>query len=274
MQYLKKIRKISRQFLYVLLVLVYQSNDRCDDVRLEISASKATVLIFDDVIDEIELGSSGYVSKIKGTFLLIRAKSLKASPTFLFVRYGQGKKFCNIEICASNGAPLEYRMSSILKTGAELLGGEVTGKSGGKANKVTSFFMRKGQSYYTYSKKDYGVRITLLDIEHYNGNTYLKFYVKNNSSIDMDMDYISFNYYDTTRYFLLFSRRVKSRVVEPILPLPVVHVGSMQGSEFVFCIPTISVNGGLEVCFGEANEGRTITMNIPGKVLLKAKRRL
>ena len=264
---------IGRLYLCVLLALVVQSSSSAAGSKVAISVSKATVLIFDDAIDEVELGSSEYVTRIKGKFLLIRAKRLGARPTFLFVRYGQGSRFCNVEISASNAAPLEYRMSDVLGVEGKLPD-EGNAASVSHADRQASFLLRKKQGYYTYSKKDYGVRITLVDIEHFRGNTYLKFHVKNSSSIDVNMEYMSFNYYDVGRRMLFFSKRVKSRLVEPIVPLPVVQVGAFRSGNFVFCIPTVTVNGGLEVCFGEANEGRTITMNIPGKVLLSAKRRL
>lgn len=258
--------------LFVLLLL--QSSKAVNTNRIYISVSKATVLIFSDPIDEIELGSSEYASKIKGNFLLIRAKKLNAKPTFLFVRYGNGKNFQNLEICASNNAPMEYNMSDFVEKGSTSAKSKTSKKDSRPQEKQIRFMLNSKQKYFTYSKQEHGTQLTLLDIEHFDGNTYLKFNIKNKSSIDLDMQHISFNYYDIDKYLFLFSKRVRNKLVEPVIPPENVKVNASESKDFVFCIPTVKASGGLEVYFEEAEASKALSINIPHRVLLNAKRRL
>jgi hypothetical protein len=242
--------------------------------QIQISSAKATVLVFDDIIDELELGNNEYVTKIKGKFLLIRAKSLNSKPTFLFVRYSNGSKFYNLEISPSNQAPLEYVIrdknksessSANSNTGAANILDKALDKT-----KVVKYFFSKKQRYYTYSKKQYGIRVSLIDIIHCAGSTYFKLNIKNSSSIDMCIDYVLFNYYDKSSFIPLISSKINIKNVDPTFLPDSLVVSSFSSNDYVFGIPTISVNGGLDIRFGETDEGRTIDMSIPSKVLLNA----
>jgi len=150
---------------------------------------------------------------------------------------------------------------------------EMTFEEEQKAKQLAIFAPHEKQEYFNYGIENDGIKVIVANIAHYQDNSYFRVFVKNNTSIPLNLGNISFEYISYQRKYLIF-RSKKSKIVTATLAPETVDIGANEGKYFIFAIPTYTSNGGLEIFFGESDKGeREFSIAIPMKVLLKAKRK-
>ena len=253
-----------------LLLIAFSSYTTQQAARLGILMSKASVLTFEEDIVDVELGNADYYLKIKGKCLLLRAKSKQAQPTTLFVRYGKHKHFYVAEILPDNEAPLQQVIPG---QKAVEPARAVSATKQATTDLATIFSPHEGQTYYSYGMRKDGVQVILTNITHEQAVTYLRFFIENNTSLNLNLAHYTFEYVTCLRKFLCFTSK-KRKLVDPLAAPAAIELAPNSGDYFVFAIPVYTTNGGLEICFSESGQGeREFQLAIPNKILLKAHRK-
>lgn len=249
-----------KKTLFILLFLGSVARSHAQDSRIGILSSRISTLVFKEDIVDIETGSEEYHVKIKGRYLLLRAKHKRAEPTSLFVRYGKKMHYYVAEIFPDDSAPLTYNI-------AEDIGDNEVEKE----KKAASTLVKNKQEYFTFGAIGNGIRVILTNISHTNNTINIQLFIDNTSSIDLCLSHWTFEYVTILRKFLFFKKK-KGKLVEPISQPDSINVPAKCGEYVVFSIPTYVSEGGLEIFLGEDDGERGFRFIIPSKVLLKAKR--
>ena len=265
-------------FLYV--VGVCSSTYARNIEYLGITISKPSVLSFNEDIIDYSIGNKDYSIQVKGNNLLIVANGAKELPTTLFVRYGKDKKAFVAEISPDDNAPIHQFIedstphASMRSTDSNNREKDLmTLEEEKKTKQQTLFSPQEKLEYFNYGIEKNGVKVIVANIAHYQDNSYFRIFVKNNTSIPLNIGNVSFEYISYQRKYLIF-RSKKSKLVTTTLAPEVVEIGPNEGKYFMFAIPTYTSNGGLNIFFGESDKGeREFSIAIPMKVLLQARRK-
>lgn len=257
---------MGRKIVLIIACLAAASSAAADEDRIGVLYSKFTTFVFPEDIVDVEAGSGQYHIKIKGKYLLLRAKHKKVAPTSLFVRYGKQKKCYVKEIFPDHQASLKYYI-------AETVVSDEEGAAKTRDEAATdAIFVGNEQEYCTIGARRRGVEVILTNILHVDQVTYLRFFIKNTASIPYSVTYHSFEYVTFLNRFFFF-RKEKRKQVEPVSTPPSIHLPAKHGAYFVFAIPCYASEGGLEVLFGESEGERLFRLFIPSHILLSAERR-
>lgn len=224
--------------------------------------SKISTLVFKEEIVDIEIGNQEYHVKVKGRYLLLRAKHKHAQPTSLFVRYGKKMHYYVADIFPDENASLQYHLE---------LEEDIGGKEAEKEKKVTPTFSENNQEYSTLGVISNGIHVILTKILHTDNTTNLQLFIDNTSSIDLCLSHWTFEYVTVLRKFLFFKKK-KGKLVEPITSPDSINVPAKSGKYVVFAIPIYVSEGGLEIFLGEDDGERGFRFSIPNEILLQAKR--
>lgn len=244
-----------------LFFLVAVATSHAQDSKIGISHNKISTLVFDEEIVDVELGSQGYHVKVKGRYLLLRAKSPNTNLTSLFVRYGKKKNHYYVtEIFPDNNAPLEY-----------LIQEDCSSDVAKKRLEKEAFFSDNEQEYFDIGVIKNGVQVILNKMLHKDNATRIQLFIHNTSSVDLFLEQYTFEYV-TILSKGFFTAKKKHKLVEPITEPSSCRVSAKGDAYMEFSIPTYVSEGGLEVFFGESAGERGFRFLIPSKVLLKAKR--
>ena len=249
-----------KKTLFLLLFLGSVARSHAQDNRIGILSSRISTLVFKEDIVDIEIGSQEYHVKVKGRYLLLRAKHKRAQPTSLFVRYGNKMHYYVAEIFPDDNAPLTYNLAE-----------DIGRKEVETEKKVTPIFAGNNQKYFTFGVISNGIQVILTNILHTSNTTNIQLFIHNTSSIDLCLSHWTFEYVTTLRKFLFFKKK-KGKLVEPISFPDSINVPAKCGEYVVFSIPTYVSEGGLEIFLGEDDGERGFRFVIPSKVLLKAKK--
>lgn len=271
-------------FKIFLICIIYTTgiyNTYSRDVKyLGITISKPAVLSFSEEIIDFSIGNRDYAIQMKGNNLLIVANGAKALPTTLFVRYGKDKNVFVAEIFPDDKAPI-HQVIEDSTPHASMRGGDannrekdmMTLEEAKKEKQLAIFSSHEKQEYFNYGIEKNGVKVLVVNITHHQENSYFRIFVKNNTSIPLNIGNVSFEYISYQRKYLIF-RSKKSKIVTATLAPESVEIGANQGKYFIFAIPTYTSNGGLNIFFGESEKGeREYAIEISMKVLLQAKRK-
>lgn len=249
-----------KKTLLLLLFLGSVARLHAQDNRIGILSSRISTLVFQEDIVDIEIGSQEYHVKVKGRYLLIRAKHKHAQPTSLFVRYGKKMHYYVAEISPDDNAPLTYNLAE-----------DISEREVETDKKMTPNLADTSQKYFTLGVIGNGVRVILTNIIHTDSTTNIQLFIDNTSSVDLFLSHWTFEYVTTLRKFLFFKKK-KGKIVEPISYPNSINVPAKCGEYVVFSIPTYVSEGGLEIFLGEDDGERGFRFMIPSKVLLKAER--
>ena len=268
-------------FLILIIYTTYIYNSYAREVEyLGITISKPSVLSFSEDIIDFSIGNRDYAIQMKGKNLLIVANGAKALPTTLFVRYGKDKNVFVAEISPDDNAPIHQVIEDSTPhtnmRGVDANNREkdmMTLEEEKKANQLAIFSPHEKQEYFNYGIEKNGVKVIVANITHHQENSYFRIFVKNNTSIPLNIGNVSFEYISYQRKYIIFRSR-KSKIVTATIAPESVEIGANQGKYFIFAIPTYTSNGGLNIFFGESDKGeREFSIAIPMKVLLQAKRK-
>ena len=252
-----------RKSLFVFLFFLSLPAAHASQGRIGVSYDKISTLVFDEEIVDVELGSQAYHVKVKGKYLLLRAKSKEVAPTSLFVRYGNKPQHCYVtEIFPDAEASLQYLVQAV----AEEAPVEP------KQEKPTTLFTDVKQEYFDIGIIRHGARIILNKILHTEDSTHIQVSVENTSSIDLCLEQHAFEYV-TVLSKGIFRRKSKRRLAKPITAFTKFTVPANSAQYVVFSVPTYMSTSGLEISLEERDGEHRFEFLIPSKVLLKAKKR-
>lgn len=265
--------KRSAIFLLVIGCFLTSISHATDSIGILIN--KKSILSFSEDIIDVDIDSEDYFFKIKGKNLLIRAKKTQASHATLFVRYGKDKTNYVAEIFADEKAPIHRVIDQ--QEGIEVHRDVMEpAKRNYKTHTVASssfFAPNQKQQYSWFAVDEGGVIVMISNIMHSGKNTYIRVYIENNTTVNLQLSQQTFEYITTLKKWLFFSSEQKNRV-NPIVYPSTIDLGPMQFDYFEFAIPTYTSNGGLDIFLGESEHGiRKFKINIPTKILLQAPRR-
>ena len=251
-----------RKSLFTFLFFLNFSAAQASQEKIGVSYDKISTLVFDEDIVDVELGSQAYHAKVKGKYLLIRAKSKDVAPTSLFVRYGNKPQHYYVtEIFPDAQAPLQY----LVQAAAEEVPVE-------PKQETPTLFTDVKQEYFNIGVIQHGARVILNKILHTEDSTHLQVSVENTSSIDLCLEQHAFEYV-TVLSKSIFRRKSKRRLAKPITAFTKFTVPANSAKYVVFSIPTYMSTSGLEISLEERNGERKFKFLIPSKVLLKAKKK-
>ena len=192
---------MARKLLPLLLFLSSFSQVAASEDRLGVLYSKFTTLIFPAAILDVEIGSGAYYTKVKGKYLLLRAKHKKVAPTSLFVRYGKQRQCYVVELFPDPKAPLKHYIAADNP--------ELPDTNPPQASPVDTLFAdHQQQEYYTLGTKQQGVEVILTNILHADQVTYLRFFIKNTATVPCSVNYYSFEYITFLNNFFFFKNLV------------------------------------------------------------------
>ena len=250
-----------KRALLVLLLLCNLLVAHAHQERRGVLYDKISTLVFDEEIVDVELGSQAYHVKVKGKYLLLRAKNKDVAPTSLFVRYGKKTQHYYVtEIFPDAKAPLQY----LIQSGHDK-------KEVDSHQNVATPFTDTTQEYFAIGVIQHGAKVILNKILHIKNATCIQLFIENKSSIELSLEHWTFEYVTVLRQGF-FSKKKKRKLAEPITEPSNIKVPAHSNQYVVFCIPTYVSTEGLEVFLEASNGEHGFRFLIPKKVLLKAKR--
>ncbi|XWN35398.1 MAG: hypothetical protein ROO73_01235 [Roseivirga sp.] len=231
---------------------------------LPVLISKVSTLVFPEEIIDVETPSPHYHLKVKGRYLLLRAKSSQAPSSSIFVRFGKEKTAFVAEIFPHNEAPLQHFVGG--ESALHLLEEPLI-----EANDAFPIYAAYlPQQYFDCGVKEMGLQIILTNILHSSKATFLRLFTYNNTAIDLLFDSPTFELVSFLQSSFFRSTR-KAQQVEPLLAPALLSIPHQQGVYLAFVLPLYAPNGGLSITFSEKEGERRLQLFIPAHLLLQAR---
>jgi hypothetical protein len=163
---------------------------------------------------------------------------------------------------AADGARNHVDFSS--KNGAALKGKEFETISP-KARAVLSSYLKMPRRY-TYSVKNSDVILALDHMVQIEDKLYMICTIVNNSRIPYDIGFVHFKLVDHNRSLLVFKKKVKETVIEPVGDFysPSIKPNASGRMLFVFDKQGFSDKSTIEIKCDEESGRRVLTLNVPG----------
>lgn len=227
--------------------------------------SQFTTMVFPADIVDLEIGSAEYIPKIKGKYLLLKAKSKQANPTSLMVRYGEERQGYVVGIMPNDKAPMVVHIDQMEKEKEQLTDGKT-------ANQQTpeAIFQSQSQDYYTLGLKKHGLIMMITSILNSSNVTYLYLFVENQNALPCLLSKAIFEYVYTLRSFLFFNKE-RREVVTPLQSPKTIQLPPYSYAYFVLAIPAQGSADGLSLSLVTQEGAKNYSIYIPSKVLLGAK---
>jgi Domain of unknown function (DUF4138) len=254
-------------FIVVLLLLNFHSYCQKYDT-IYVNTEGTTYLIFDEPITMFNLGSKDYEAKADNPrILFIRAKTTLVKRSTLVVTHGDEIYTAYIAFKMNAQAFYDFRKKKLLKE--EAVENIEQKKIENKLNNISKL----PKNVNIVAKKQQ-IELNLLNLYNDNEATFLRFSLKNQSSIIYDLDYVSFAYIEKSKRT---SKKINSlngglQEVEPLIKVEKLLTESGKSNEYLYALPLYSTteDGFLQVIFREKAGLRSITINIPFKKILRA----
>lgn len=213
------------------------------------------VLIFDQPITRVYVGSQDYGAEVKQHYLLLKSKRPQVPPTSLFVLYDQGQRFFHGRLQASSTVPPAYdlRQEAAPAEEAPAL------RAGLAALQALP------QAYCDCGVQQDQLIAALVGVLHDQAYTYLKVVLENHSSIDFHMEEVCFAYQHRAQLPLT-----------PVLLAQEALVPAHEHRTLLYVLPLYGTQAtsALMVEWREAQGERALRLSIPAALLLKAPRML
>ena len=241
------------------------------------SFQNTSYLIFSEHVDFVDLGKpTSFSVFIEGNALLV--KTLKSSPdsSTLFVR--SGSQIWEGFVYANKGKR-KYFYSFTNTSSKGKSADSITLALNVPKNDSVNLFKDKCHRFSTIKTEhlDLGFVSSSLDaaitvIRNDNKYTYLKFLVKNKTSIPYQLDFISFQYYQHLSKGLLRKSRKMPNDVLPFYKTEFKAVDAFKTQSLVYVIPSFGLaeNGFLQVLFREMKGDRVLKIKISGETIQKS----
>ncbi|GGD48520.1 hypothetical protein GCM10011514_10740 [Emticicia aquatilis] len=241
-----------------------------------VNATSTTYLIFDDAITLVNLGNTDYQAQPASTnqssvatqVLFLKAKNTSAKPTTLLLTHGNQiyEAYLNYQEPLSKAfydyRGLEKRVETLkIKDDNMLLNDKFK-----KLASLSPNILFKGYQS--------GIAVKCENLHNDENGTYLKFLVKNESSITYEIDNVSFSYISKMKKKAI--NRLQSLGIEEVNALksiePTKTISPQKQITYLYYVPLYATtdNGYLQVIFREKNGLRNVSIDIPFKKILKA----
>lgn len=251
--------------LVLLLLNFHLFGQKYDTIY--VNTEGTSYLIFDEPITLFNMGSKDYEAKADNPrILFIRAKTTLAKRSTIVVTHGEEIYTAYIAFKMNVQTFYDFRKKKILEEVAE----DIEQKK--IENKLKSI-ARLSKNINIVAKKQQ-IEVNLLNLYNDNEATFLRFSLKNQSSIIYDLDYVSFAYIEKRKRK---AKKINSlnnglQEVEPLVKSEKLLTESGKSNEYLYALPLYSTteDGFLQVIFREKAGLRSITINIPFKKILRA----
>ncbi len=263
---------MKKLFVVALLLLNFHSFGRGSVGQkydtIYVNTEGTTYLIFDEPITLFNLGSKDYEAKAdEPRILFIRAKTTLAKRSTLVITHGNEIYTAYIAFKMNTQAFYDFRKKAVLKE--EVVENTEQKKLETKLNSLT-----KLPKNIIVTVKKQQIELNLLNLYNDNEATFLKFSLKNKSSIVYDLDYVSFAYIEKRKRT---SKKINSlnsglQEIEPLAKVEKLVTQSGKSNEYLYALPLYSTteDGFLQVIFREKAGLRNVIIEIPFNKILRA----
>jgi hypothetical protein len=258
---------MKKVFIVALLLLNFHSFGQKYDT-IYVNTEGTTYLIFDEPITLFNLGSKDYEAKAdEPRILFIRAKTTLAKRSTLVITHGDEIYTAYIAFKMNTQAFYDFRKKAGLK--AEVVENAEQKRLENKLNSLTK--LPKNINVVVRKQE---IELNLMNLYNDNEATFLKFSLKNKSSIVYDLDYVSFAYIEKRKRT---SKKINSlnsglQEIEPLAKVEKLLTESSKSNEYLYALPLYSTteDGFLQVIFREKAGLRNVIIEIPFNKILRA----
>ena len=231
--------------------------------RITVSHQYITAVVFDSPVCNVYLASDAYVAHLKGPYLMLRCRQPGASPTSLFVTYGEEGAYLHTQLSYAADSPKTYDLRRCMPQEEEADEQETldTTRLIQNLQHVTGL----QQVYKDIGLREERMTVILTNVVADDRYTYLKLFVKNNSCIDYDIEEISFCYQSSAK------KRVS---VAPVLTTQQRWIAAYHAEELIYVLPSYGIRqrGKLVIALREARGERTLQLTVPAGIIVGAKK--
>jgi hypothetical protein len=240
-----------------------------------ISHQTTTYLLFAQAVEVVDVGMTHqYYVKIEGKAVFIKAKKAQTSSTSIFIKHGEEYFTAFLAFQASPKQILyDYRRNDTLTV-------SIQNNLTTTITKLDTLAIQKRLTTWSASPK--GVKkkkvkkgelsLSLCHIQNDKEATYLNFTLANTSTIDYQIDLVSFERKE--RRGKRFSKNnINSLLIKPIKAAP--EMGSIEAkktSNLFYAIPLYAIGprGRLTITFREKSGSRIISISLPAGFITNA----
>ena len=234
-----------------------------------VNAETPSYLIFEDAIGMYNIGSKDFDAQVNASkMLFIKAKNSFVKPSTLVVTYGEEIFTAYLAFKKNANAFYDFRKPTkqvAPETPEQILQKRIENK------------LQKVQEYpanVSFAAEKQNILVKLQNIYNDTQATYLKFSLKNQSSMVYDVDYVSFAYIDKRKKKASKINTLNSALeeVEPMVKIEKLVTESGKSNVYLYAIPLYATteDGYLQVIFREKAGLRSVTFEIPFKQILNA----
>jgi hypothetical protein len=235
-----------------------------------VTHSATTYLLFTEEVTLVDIGKpSEYLSKIEGKCVFVKATREHTAPTSIFVRH-ENEYFV---------AVLAYRPQSnrFLYDYRKKASPEQKDSTGGKqvdmqpVRKHFTAFQTAPQGIRKKHASRDKLKLSLMHLVNDKQATYLGFTLQNGSSIDYEIDLITFERKEK-RGKRFSQNNISKAFIEPFVSSGIKVVEAKQTRHLFFAIPLYALGkrSHLEVSFREKNGSRLLTLKLPSHYINQA----
>ncbi|MEM6342970.1 MAG: DUF4138 domain-containing protein [Bacteroidota bacterium] len=260
-----------------LLAQVERSPQAVDTVYASDSAS--IVMLFAEPISLVDLGTGDFIARADQKVLMLKAT--RPNPgrlTTLFVRYGDEAYFTGFIGYEKSPAVYYYDCRNLNPSRRLRLRTETDGSQTLSARQDTTALVAAKLSQLaelpteirTVGITENHLELMLQTVRNDGQASYLKFGLRNDSSMPFVLDFVGFRFREPTK-----GRELADvlTVIEPLVAETVAEVGAKTEASYLFAIPLYALprRASLEVIFRERNGSRSLMVSVPMNYLLTAK---
>ncbi|GAB3283806.1 hypothetical protein GCM10027347_60560 [Larkinella harenae] len=252
---------------FVLLILTLLS--RCmqaqeiDTIRVPLDGT--SYLIFDEPISLVNLGTKAYLGKVEDRLLFVKALTDRAEPTTLLVQAG-GTLFTGYLQFARKPKKnfYDYRQTGRLSAAPPSTPSK-TAPATLTSSDLPFEAMKTLRMNTSVKQSSGGMVMECVQLFNDEQHTYIRFTVRNTTTIGYRVDLVSFTYKEK------LARRLHNKVapqyeeMAPVDRREPAHIEAGRSEDFYYALPLYSTTdkGFLEVIFREQVGARIVTVEIP-----------
>ena len=241
------------------------------------SFQNTSYLIFAEHVDFVDLGKpSSFSVFIEGNALLVKTLKPSSDSSTLFIRSGnqiwEGFVYANKAkrkyfYSFTNTSP-KYKSTDSIALELKLPKNDSLNLVKNKCHLFSAIKTEHLDLGFVSSSLDAAITV----IRNDNKYTYLKFLVKNKTSIPYQLDFISFQYYQHLSKGLLRKARKLPNDVLPFYKTDIAAVEAFKTQSLIYVIPSFGLaeNGFLQVLFREMKGDRVLKIKISGETIQKS----
>lgn len=233
---------------------------------IQVSDKITAYLLFDEPVSLVDLGSNDFMAKIEGSSVFVKAKKPNALITPAYIVSGADTRVIFLAYCHQPEKVLfDFRKVADNKES------ESKDKNFSKIKKRLLKLMAYEPSNYEGIKQDF-ISFKLVNIMNDEKAIYLRFKIKNNSSIIYNTDFTGFEVAEFYRKRWFSKKKENRRPIDPITSSGIRDIPSYSSAYFYYAIPIYAVGkqGKLIVTLRERNGVRTLILELPSKYMAKA----